>query len=126
MTRMFNELQDTAFNADVTNVGIGTVCMSADGGIMKAPDISTGDIVTIWSQADGNAGRNPCQPNADFYDNTQPNPTATLSDSSTPFVGVVPQGTTAVTGTLAGISRTDQAIVVAPGQSVTVQAQGKR
>ena len=116
-------LQDTAFNADVTNVGIGTVCMSADGGIMKAPDISTGDIVTIWSQADANAGRNPCQPNADSFDTTQSNPTVTLSDSSTPFVGIEAQGTTAVTGTLGAVSRTDQAIVVAPGKSVTVQAQ---
>ncbi len=116
-------LQDTAFNADVTNVGIGTVCMSAGGGIMKAPDISTGDIVTIWSQADANAGRNPCQPNADSFDTTQSNPTVTLSDSSTPFVGIEAQGTTAVTGTLGAVSRTDQAIVVAPGKSVTVQAQ---
>jgi len=36
---------------------------------------------------------------------------------------VVTQGLTTVTGTLGGVSRTDQAIVVAPGQSVTVQAQ---
>ena len=115
--------QSTAFENDATSIGVGTVCLSADGGIMQAPDISTGDIVSIWSQTDANAGRNPCQPNADFYDNTQPNPTVTLSDSSTPFVGVVAQGTTAVTGTLGGVSRTDQAIVVAPGQSVTVQAQ---
>ena len=114
---------DGEYASGATSIGVGTVCLSADGGIMQAPDISTGDIVSIWSQADANAGRNPCQPNADYYDNTQPNPTVTLSDSSTPFVGVVPEGTTAVTGTLAGISRTDQAIVVAPGQSVTVQAQ---
>ncbi len=117
-------LQDTAFNADATTDGIGTLCMSVDGaGPLQAADISTGDIFPIWSQTDANAGRNPCQPNADFYDNTQPNPTVTLSNSSTSFVGVVAQGTTAVTGTLGGISRTDQAIVVAPGKSVTVQAQ---
>ena len=115
--------QSTAFENDATSIGVGTVCMSADGGIMKAPDISTGDIVTIWSQADANAGRNPCQPNADSFDTTQSNPTVTLSDSSTPFVGIVAQGTTAVTGTLGAVSRTDQAIVVAPGKSVTVQAQ---
>ena len=115
--------QDTSFENDATNIGVGTVCMSADGGIMQAPDISTGDIVSMWSQTDATAGRNPCQPNADTFDTTQPNPTVTLSDSNTPFVGVVPQGTTAVTGTLAGISRTDQAIIVAPGKSVTVQAQ---
>ena len=115
--------QDTSFENDATNIGVGTVCMSADGGIMHAPDISTGDIVSMWSQADATAGRNPCQPNADSFDSTQSNPTVTLSDSNTPFVGVVAQGTTAVTGTLAGVSRTDQAIVVAPGKSVTVQAQ---
>ncbi len=117
-------LQDTAFENDATTVGIGTLCMSGDGaGPIQATDISTGDIFPIWSQTDANAGRNPCQPNADYYDTTQSNPTVTLSDSNTPFVGVVVQGTTAVTGTLGGISRTDQAIVVAPGQSVTVQAQ---
>ena len=117
-------LQDTAFNADATTDGIGTLCMSVDGaGPLQAADISTGDIFPIWSQTDANAGRNPCQPNADFYDNTQPNPTVTLSNSSTPFVGIVAQGTTAVTGTLGAVSRTDQAIVVAPGKSVTVQAQ---
>ena len=117
-------LQDTAFENDATTVGIGTLCMSGDGaGPLQAPDISTGDIVPIWSQTDANAGRNPCQPNADYYDTTQSDPTVTLSDSNTPFVGVVAQGTTTVTGTLGGISRTDQAIVLAPGQSVTVQAQ---
>ncbi len=116
--------QSTAFENDATNIGIGTVCMSVDGaGPLQATDISTGDIFPIWSQTDANAGRNPCQPNADFYDNTQPNPTVTLSNSSTPFVGIVAQGTTAVTGTLGAVSRTDQAIVVAPGKSVTVQAQ---
>ncbi len=115
--------QNTSFENDATNIGVGTVCMSADGGIMQAPDISTGDIVSMWSQTDANAGRNPCQPNADSFDNSQPNPTVTLSNSNTPFVGVVAQGTTAVTGTLGGVPRTDQAIVVAPGKSVTVQAQ---
>ena len=116
--------QSTAFENDATSIGIGTVCMSVDGaGPIQATDVSTGDIFPIWSQQDANAGRNPCQPNADFYDNTQPNPTVTLSDGNTPFVGVVAQGTTTVTGTLGGVSRTDQAIVVAPGKSVTVQAQ---
>ena len=115
---------DGEYASGATSIGVGTVCLEADGGIMQAPDISTGDIVSMWSQQDANAGRNPCQPNADYYDNAQPNPTVTLSDSSTPFVGIVlTQGATAVTGTLAGINRTDQAIVVAPGQSVTVQAQ---
>ena len=116
--------QSTPFENDATSIGVGTVCMSVDGaGPIQATDISTGDIMPIWSQSDAAAGHNPCQPNADFYDNTQPNPTVTLSDSNTPFVGVVPQGTTAVTGTLGAVSRTDQAIVVAPGKSVTVQAQ---
>ena len=118
---------DAAFNSGATTIGIGTVCLAVDnsfaGAALAAPDISTGDIVPIWSQSDANAGRNPCQPNADFYDTTQSSPTVTLSDSSTPFVGVVAQGTTAVTGTLGGVSRTDQAIIVAPGKSVTVQAQ---
>ena len=116
--------QSSAFENDATNIGIGTVCMSVDGsGPLQATDISTGDIFPIWSQQDANAGRNPCQPNADSFNNAQPNPTVTLSDSSTPFVGVVAQGTTSVTGTVGGINRTDQAIVVAPGKSVTVQAQ---
>ena len=116
--------QSTAFENDATNIGIGTVCMSVDGdGPLQATDISTGDIFPIWSQQDANAGRNPCQPNADSFNNAQPNPTVTLSDSNTPFVGIVAQGTTAVTGTLARVSRTDQAIIVAPGKSVTVQAQ---
>ena len=116
--------QSTAFENDATSIGVGTVCMSVDGaGPIQATDISTGDIMPIWSQRDAAAGHNPCQPNADFYDNTQPNPTVTLSDSSTPLVGIVPQGTTAVTGTLGGIARTDQAIIVAPGKSVTVQTQ---
>ena len=115
--------QSTAFENDATSIGVGTVCLNVDGGIMQATDISTGDIVSMWSQTDANAGRNPCQPNADSFDSTQPNPPVTLSDSNTPFVGVVAQGTTAVTGTLGGVSRTDQAIVVTPGQSVTVQAQ---
>jgi hypothetical protein len=116
--------QSTAFENDATSIGVGTVCMSVDGaGPLQATDISTGDVMPIWSQTDASAGRNPCQPNADSFDNAQPNPTVTLSDSNTPFVGVVAQGTTAVTGTLAGVSRTDQAIVVTPGQSVTVQAQ---
>jgi hypothetical protein len=117
-------LQDTSFENDATTVGIGTLCMSVDGaGPLQATDISTGDIFPIWSQQDANADRNPCQPNAESFDTTQSNPAVTLSDSSTPFVGVVPQGTTTVTGTLGGISRTDQAMVVAPGQTVTVQAQ---
>ena len=117
-------LQDTAFNADATTVGIGTLCLSVDDASpLQATDISTGDIFPIWSQQDANAGRNPCQPNADSFDTTQSNPTVTVSDSSTPLVGVVAQGTTAVTGTLGGVARTDQAIVVAPGKSVTVQAQ---
>ncbi len=114
---------DGEYASGATSIGVGTVCLEADGGIMQAPDISTGDIVSIWSQQDADAGRNPCQPNADSFDNAQPNPTVTLSDSSTPFVGVVVQGTTAVTGTIGGVSRTDQAIVVAPGKSVSVQAQ---
>ena len=116
--------QSTPFENDATSIGVGTVCMSVDGaGPIQATDISTGDIMPIWSQSEAAAGHNPCQPNADLYDNTQPNPTVTLSDSSTPFVGIVAQGTTAVTGTLGAVSRTDQAIIVAPGKSVTVQAQ---
>ena len=116
--------QSTPFESDATSIGVGTVCMSVDGaGPIQATDISTGDIMPIWSQSDAAAGRNPCQPNADSFDNSQPNPTVTLSDSSTPFVGIEAQGTTAVTGTLGGVSRTDQAIVVAPGKSVTVQTQ---
>ncbi len=111
--------QNTSFESDVTNIGVGTVCL-ANGGLVTATDISTGNIVPIWSQTDADAGHNPCQPVETVVNGSTQ---VTLSDSSTPFVGVVAQGTTAVTGTLGGISRTDQAVVIAPGQSVTVQAQ---
>jgi hypothetical protein len=110
---------DGQFNGGSTNIGIGTVCLGLSGPL-QATDISMGDIIPIWSQSDANAGRNPCQPAAtELNGNTQ----VTLSDPSTPFVGVVAEGTTSVTGTLGGVSRTDQAIVIAPGKSVTVQAQ---
>ena len=110
---------DGEYASGATTVGIGTVCL-AMGGSLQATDISTGDIVPIWSQSDAAAGRNPCQPVGNVVNGSTQ---VTLSDPSTPFVGVVAQGTTAVTGTLGGVARTDQAIVVAPGQSVTVQAQ---
>lgn len=110
---------DGEYASGATTVGVGTVCVGL-GGPLQATDISTGDIFPIWSQSDAAAGRNPCQPAAVVVNGTTQ---VTLSDPSTPFVGVVPQGTTAVTGTLGGVARTDQAIVVAPGQSVTVQAQ---
>ena len=111
---------DGEYNSGSTNIGTGTVCMGLSGPL-QATDISTGDIFPIWSQSDANAGRNPCQPAAtEVNGSTQ----VTLSDPSTPFVGiVVTLGQSAVTGTLGGASRTDQAIVVAPGQTVTVQAQ---
>ena len=110
---------DGEYASGATTVGVGTVCVGL-GGPLQATDISTGDIFPIWSQSDAAAGRNPCQPAAVVVNGSTQ---VTLSDPSTPFVGVVPQGTTAVTGTLGGVARTDQAIVVAPGQSVTVQAQ---
>jgi hypothetical protein len=110
---------DGEYASGATTVGIGTVCLGM-GGSLQATDISTGDIVPIWSQSDAAAGRNPCQPVGNVVNGSTQ---VTLSDPSTPFVGVVAQGTTAVTGTLGGVARTDQAIVVAPGQSVTVQAQ---
>ncbi len=111
-------------------IGVGTLCMTAgpvlDGGVVTATDISTGDIIPIWSQSDANAGRDPCQPqDVQFYnsDGTQSSTQVELSDPTAPFEGVVvTQGLTTVTGTLDGTTRTDQAIVVAPGQSVTVQA----
>ena len=111
--------QNTSFEDDATTIGTGTVCL-ANGGLLTATDISTGDIVPIWSQTDANAGRDPCQPVGTAVNGTTQ---VTLSDPSTPFVGIVAQSTTTVTGTLGGVSRTDQAIVVAPGKSVTVQAQ---
>ena len=110
---------DGEYASGATTVGVGTLCLGLSGPL-QATDISTGDIFPIWSQTDAAAGRNPCQPAATVVNGSTQ---VTLSDSSTPFVGVVVQGTTAVTGTLGGVSRTDQVIVVAPGQSVTVQAQ---
>ncbi len=110
---------DGEYASGATTVGVGTVCVGL-GGPLQATDISTGDIFPIWSQSDAAAGRSPCQPAAAVVNGTTQ---VTLSAPNTPFIGVVVQGTTTVTGTLGGISRTDQAIVVAPGQSVTVQAQ---
>ena len=111
-------------------LGAGTLCMTSgsilDGNTVTATDISTGNIIPIWSQQDANAGRDPCQPQlVTMYnsDGTQSGTQVELSDPSAPFMGVVVQGTTTVTGTLDGTTRTDQAIVVAPGQSVTVQAE---
>ena len=112
-------------------IGVGTLCMTAgpalNGGTITASDISTGDIIPIWSQSDANAGRDPCQPQSvQQYnsDGTQSSTQVELSDPTAPFMGVVvTQGLTTVTGTLDGTTRTDQAIVVAPGQSVTVQAE---
>ena len=110
---------DGEYASGTTTVGVGTLCLGLSGPL-QATDLSTGDIFPIWSQTDAAAGRNPCQPVETVVNGSTQ---VTLSDSSTPFVGVVVQGTTAVTGTLGGVSRTDQVIVVAPGQSVTVQAQ---
>ena len=115
------------FNQGATTVGIGTLCL-ANGGLLTATDISTGNIVPIWSQSDANAGRDPCQPVATAGQNPDGSlngtTQVTLSDPNTPFTGiVVTQGLSTITGTLGGLSRTDQAIVVAPGQSVTVQAE---
>jgi hypothetical protein len=112
-------------------LGVGTLCMTSgpvlNGGTITAPDISTGDIIPIWSQSDANTGRDPCQPQSVIQynpDGTQSGTQVELSDSSAPFTGVVvTQGLTTVTGTLDGTTRTDQAIVVAPGQTVTVQAE---
>jgi hypothetical protein len=112
-------------------IGVGTLCMTAgpvlNGGVVTATDISTGDIIPIWSQSDAAAGRDPCQPQSVVSynpDGTQSGSQVELSDPTAPFMGVVvTQGLTTVTGTLGGVSRTDQAIVVAPGQSVTVQAE---
>ena len=117
---------DGEYNSGSTHIGIGTVCMGMSGPI-AATDISTGDIFPIWSQSDAGAGRNPCQPQdvvSYNSDGSQSGTQVERSDPSAPFVGiVVTQGQSTVTGTLGGVSRTDQAIVVAPGQSVTVQAQ---
>ena len=105
-------------------IGIGTLCAPAT---VTATDISTGDIVPIWSQSDAAAGRDPCQPEVVVSynpDGTQSGTQVELSNPTAPFVGlVVTQGLTTVTSTLGGVSRTDQAVVVAPGQSVTVQAE---
>ena len=117
---------DGEYNSGSTHIGIGTVCMGMSGPI-AVTDISTGDIFPIWSQSDAGAGRNPCQPQdvvSYNSDGSQSGTQVELSDPSAPFMGaVVTQGLTTVTGTLGGVSRTDQAIVVAPGQSVTVQAE---
>ncbi len=112
-------------------LGVGTLCVTAgdtlNGGTITATDISTGNIVPIWSQSDANAGRDPCQPQVVVSynsDGTQSNTQVELSSSKAPFEGVVvTQGLTTVTGTVGGVARTDQALVVAPGQSVTMQAE---
>ena len=106
-------------------IGVGTLCAPAT---VAATDISTGDIVPIWSQSDATAGRDPCQPQSVVQYDSQGyqtgNPQVELENPTAPFMGVVvTQGLTPVTGTLDGTSRTDQAFVVAPGQSVTVQAE---
>ena len=115
---------DGEYNSGSMNIGIGTVCMGLSGPL-QATDISTGDIFPIWSQSDAAAGRNPCQPQDVVEYNSDGSQSGTqveLENPTAPFTGVVTQGTTAVTGTLGGVARTDQAIVVAPGKSVTVQA----
>jgi hypothetical protein len=112
-------------------LGVGTLCMTSgsilNGNTVTATDISTGNIIPLWSQQDANAGRDPCQPQVvTMYnsDGTQSGTQVELSDPTAPFEGVVvTQGLSTVTGTLDGTTRTDQAIVVAPGQSVTVQAE---
>ena len=112
-------------------IGVGTLCMTAgpalNGGTITASDISTGDIIPIWSQSDAAAGRDPCQPQfVQGYnsDGTQAGTQVDLSSPTAPFLGVVvTQGLTTVTGALDGTTRTDQAIVVAPGQTVTVQGE---
>ena len=115
---------DGEYNSGSMNIGIGTVCMGLSGPL-QATDISTGDIFPIWSQSDAAAGRNPCQPQDVVEYNSDGSQSGTqveLENPTAPFTGVVAQDTTAVTGTLGGVARTDQAIVVAPGKSVTVQA----
>ena len=106
-------------------IGVGTLCAPAT---VAATDISTGDIVPIWSQEDADKGLDPCQPQSVVQYDSQGyqtgNPQVELENPTAPFMGiVVTQGASDVTGTLGGISRTDQVIVVAPGQSVTVQAE---
>jgi hypothetical protein len=105
-----------------TTLAIGTLCNSY--GVVPQSDIATSGIVPLWSQSDATAGRNPCQPAATVPIDRNGSinlPTSTaISDPSTTFFGAVPQVATTVTGTLGGVSRTDHAIEVAPGQSVTV------
>ena len=102
--------------AGATTVSIATMCASS--GQTAYSDITVGDILPIWSQADATAGRSPCQP-APIASQTG-ELSSTLSDSTTPLYGVVPDSLAAVTTVLGGIQRSDGAIVVAPGQSVTV------
>jgi hypothetical protein len=105
-------------------IGVGTLCAPAT---VAAADISTGDIIPIWSQQDADKGLDPCQPQSVMQynsDGTQAGTQVELSSSTAPFTGaVVTQGLTTVTSTLDGVAPTDQAIVVAPRQSVTVQAE---
>lgn len=99
-------------------VGIGTLC--AEAGPIAYADISVARILPLWSNSDASAGRNPCEPEMSLSNFDEGS--VMLSDPSSVFVGAVQQtpATLQATGTVGGVSRTDQVVTIQAGQSVNV------
>ena len=110
--------------AHATTVGVGTLCSGVIAGsgvsTLNYPDITISAILPIWSNSDAQAGRNPCEPETNLTSYTSGN--VTLSDPTSNFVGVVEQSPAeqSVSGTVNGVSYTDKAIQIQPGQTVNV------
>lgn len=111
------DLVTSSPTAGANTVSIATLCASL--GQTAYTDITAGDILPIWSQADASAGRSPCQP-MPIASQTGVLSSTLSDDATTPFYGVVPGSLSAVSMTLGGIARSDEAVEVAPGQSVTL------
>jgi hypothetical protein len=99
-------------------VGIGTLCSEA--GPLAYSDISVAEVLPLWSNSDASAGRNPCEPEMSLTDFNEGS--VMLSDASSVFAGAVQQApaATQATGTVGGVSRTDQVVTIQPGQSVNI------
>ena len=99
-------------------VGIGTLCSEA--GSLAYPDVSVAQVLPLWSNADAGAGRNPCEPEMSLSNFDEGS--VMLSSTSSVYAGVVQQTPAPVqaTGTVGGVSRTDQVVTIQPGQSVNV------
>lgn len=99
-------------------VGIGTLCSEA--GPLAYSEITVAQVLPLWSNADAASGRNPCEPEMSLSNFDEGS--VMLSDSSSVFAGAVQQTPAPVqaTATIAGVSRTDQVVTIAPGQSVNI------